>query len=123
MAENENMIRFVIQKHSRGDDVHWDLMVELSSALATWRLNTPPGKLAGNTVGAEKIPDHELRFLTYNGPVNDGKGTVEIADSGRCDIHTNHDDMIAGLFDGNRVKGKFCLKKSHDRTWQLTFTK
>ena len=118
MTKNENTTRFVIQKHSKGDDVHWDLMIKLNSTLATWRLDTPPEKLAGNTVAAEKIFDHELRFLTYNGPVNNGKGTVCIADSGHCDIQIDN-DRITGVFYGKCVTGQFSLKNIQDNRWEL----
>ena len=123
MTESKNTTRFVIQKHSKGGNVHWDLMIEQDNALATWRLDAPPEKLAGNTAAAEKIFDHELRFLTYEGPVNNGKGTVCIADSGRCDIQINHDDRITGVFEGKCVMGEFSLKNIQDQTWELSCLK
>jgi len=123
MSENENTIRFVIQKHSKGSDVHWDLMIELDSTLATWRINVRPEELMGKTIAAEKIFDHELRFLIYEGPVNNGKGTVCIADSGRCDIQINHGDRITGTFDGKYLKGRFCLKQIQDQIWELSCLK
>ena len=123
MTESKNTTRFVIQKHSKGSDVHWDLMIELDNTLATWRLDTPPEKLTGNTAPAEKIFDHELRFLTYEGPVNNGKGTVCIADSGECRILTNDDDRITGVFKGKCVIGEFSLKQIQGQTWELSCLK
>jgi hypothetical protein len=123
MAKNDNMTRFVIQKHSKANDVHWDLMIEQADALATWRIDVSPEELTGNTISAEKIFDHELRFLTYEGPVNNGKGSVCIADSGICRIRTNDDDRVVGVFDGECVKGEFCLKQICGNTWEISFRK
>ena len=119
MAKNGIITRFVIQKHSKAGDVHWDLMIEQAGMLATWRIDSCPEDMAGNTVAAEKIFDHELRFLSYNGPVNKGKGNVCIADSGPCDIHTLTDNEITGVFSGECVKGEFCLRKIHEEVWEL----
>jgi hypothetical protein len=119
MTENKNTTRFVIQKHSKGGDIHWDLMIELDNTLATWRINVRPEELMRKTVAAEKIFDHELRFLTYEGPVNNGKGTVCIADSGWCKIHTNDNDRITGVFEGKYLRGQFCLKQTQDNRWEL----
>ena len=120
MAKHDNISRFVIQKHSRGDDVHWDLMIEQEGVLATWRIDVRPEELAGKTVAAEKIFDHELRFLTYEGPVNNGKGNVEIEDCGSCHIQTNNADKITGRFDGKCVNGEFTLKQIQDNQWELS---
>jgi len=75
--------RFVIQEHKKDGDIHWDLMLETEGVLRTYRLDCPPERLSDKTAGAVKIFDHPLRFLTYEGSVNRGKGTVKIVESGR----------------------------------------
>ncbi len=61
-------------------------MIESGDKLKTWRLENPPEQLATETTKAVPIFDHDKKFLTYQGPVNNGKGTVEIVDHGNCDI-------------------------------------
>jgi hypothetical protein len=74
--------RFVILKHTcQGRPTHWDLMLEAGSVLHTWRLDAPPAESEEYTA-ITRIQDHEVRFLDYQGPVNEGKGMVEPADSG-----------------------------------------
>ncbi len=47
--------RFVIQQHSRGDDVHWDFMLEVDDVLLTWRLNIPPAQISVHSAEAVRI--------------------------------------------------------------------
>ena len=80
---NQNFQKqFVIQQHTTPNGVHWDLMLEMNNCLWTWRLNTPPEKITNAPVSAERIQDHPLRFLTYQGPVQNGTGQVKITDKG-----------------------------------------
>lgn len=113
---------FVIQKHVRQGDVHWDFMLEHDNCLQTWRIDTAPDKLADDAVNAQKIFDHPLRFLTYEGPVNEGKGTVHIADSGTYQItETQKNDLILDM-NGTDIRGKFSLKRIDGDRWQLQRT-
>jgi len=111
--------RFVIQKHVRQTDVHWDFMIEQGESLQTWRIDTAPDKLTDDAVHAQKIPDHPLRFLTYEGPVNEGKATVQIADSGTYRILENNEGNITLDMNGKTLKGKFSLKHTDNRNWQI----
>ena len=73
--------RFVIHKHLRlNERPHWDLMFEAGDVLETYRLTASP--ITSNRIAAERIFDHHIRFLTYEGSVNDGAGSVEMTDSG-----------------------------------------
>ncbi len=86
MADYSQEKRFVIHKHTRGNDIHWDLMIECGGVLKTWRLDNPPEKLATQKTTATHIFDHDKKFLTYQGPVNNGAGAIEIIDEGTCEI-------------------------------------
>jgi len=74
--------RFVIQKHETADGVHWDLMLEQDEVLTTFRLEEPPEQALVHPVRAERIFDHPLRFLWYEGPVQKGTGCVHIVERG-----------------------------------------
>src|SRR5689334_9325701 len=68
-------LRYVILRHEGVPEPHFDLMFETSegSALATWRSRAwPPG-----TEAVERLPDHRREYLTYEGPVSDGRGHVK----------------------------------------------
>ena len=69
-------------------------MLETESHLSTWRINTPPEELKTTPAKAEKIFDHDLKFLTYQGPVNKGKGKVTTADKGTYSIITKTGEKL-----------------------------
>jgi hypothetical protein len=79
--------KFVIQQHTTPDGVHWDLMLKKDDCLWTWRLNVPPNQIKDQSITAERIADHPLQFLTYEGPVQNGTGNVKIADKGTYTQH------------------------------------
>jgi hypothetical protein len=111
--------KFVIQKHTRGGDVHWDLMLEAGETLETYRLSLPPEKLKQEKCSAEKIFEHPLRFLTYEGPVNKGEGNVEIAESGTYKLLQQRQDRIEIELNGEILRGRFELK--HIREEEFLF--
>ncbi len=111
--------RFVIQKHVRQHDVHWDFMIEQDNCLQTWRIAVSPDKLSQEPAHAERIPDHPLRFLTYEGPVNKGKATVAIADCGTYRIIENDKRNITLEMNGKILQGKFSLTHTDKKNWQI----
>ena len=79
MSEEDK--RFVIQKHTQGKNIHWDFMLESGEALQTYRLDKAPEEVLHQTANAVRIFNHPLKFLTYQGPVNKGRGSeVEVED-------------------------------------------
>ena len=112
--------KFVIQKHTSGDNVHWDIMLESGDCLQTWRLEKSPGEIANHSAGATKIFDHPLKFLTYEGPVNKGKGHAKIADAGTYEILCEDKDNIELNVDGQILKGKFTLTHIKENKWRFS---
>lgn len=115
---NENK-KFVIQQHSSGSDVHWDFMLQITDSLQTWRLDKAPQELIRTSANAVKSFDHPLRFLTYEGPVNKGRGSVRIADSGSYEISNQNDDRVELDLNGKILKGKFTLSLIEADNWQF----
>jgi bifunctional non-homologous end joining protein LigD len=111
MADYSQERQFVIHKHTRGTDIHWDLMIEQGDVLKTWRLDNPPEKLATEKTTAIPIFDHDKKFLTYQGIVNNGTGTVEIADEGTCEIISNKEIY----FDGKILSGTIAFESESFR--------
>jgi hypothetical protein len=79
-------------------------MIESGDVLKTWRLDNPPEKLASEKTKATPIKDHDKKFLTYQGPVNNNTATSEIVDEGMCIINN---DLSRLLFKGSKLKGNF----------------
>jgi bifunctional non-homologous end joining protein LigD len=99
--------KFVIQRHERqGEPAHWDLMLESGKILETYRIGVPPEEWGKGPVKAEKIFDHPLKFLSYEGSVNKGKGKVTIADSGIYRIFSQNERHLKIDFAGATVRGE-----------------
>ena len=109
MPDNTSNKRFVIHKHTRGDDVHWDLMIECGEVLKTWRLDNPPEKLETEKTTATPIQDHDKKFLTYQGTVNNGTGTAEIVDEGTCTIESDDGKILHVAFTGKILKKQLLI--------------
>jgi len=109
--------QFVIQKHSKPNSTHWDLMLRSGNCLKTYRINLEPEKLLHECAEAENISDHDLKFLTYEGPLTNDKGTVEIADQGSYTITNSDETEIKLHFDGKILKGDFSLKHVKTNKW------
>ena len=75
------MPRFVVLEHDH-PDVHWDLMLESEETLATWSLPPMALPIGEFQCPAKRLPDHRKRYLDYEGPVSDGRGTVRRIDAG-----------------------------------------
>jgi hypothetical protein len=125
--------RFVIQEHTIDSDVHWDFMLELADILQTYRLDKAPAQILHLAAGAVKIFDHPLKFLTYQGPVNKGRGNVRIIESGTYKmVHQAHPvrdskekvsngahNRIELNLNGKILKGKFTLSHIEGDNWQF----
>lgn len=110
---NENK-KFVIQKHTTGPTAHWDLMLEQDESLQTYRLDKSPEQILHTPANAVKIPDHPLKFLTYQGPVNQGRARVNIVETGTYQIiHQKHNRIELDMA-GRILKGKFTLTTTED---------
>ena len=116
--------KFVIQEHTTPDGVHWDLMLEMENTLWTWRLNVPPAEIKNEAIGAERIHDHPLRFLTYEGPVQNGTGRVKIVDKGIYMLLKQTDTALLIDIQGELLSGRPKLSQTdHGSQWKLCINK
>jgi hypothetical protein len=93
-------------------------MLESGDVLQTWRLDKSPQEIDSPSE-AVKIFDHPLKFLTYEGPVNQGKGRVRIIDAGTYEVMQENDERIELDLLGRILKGKFTLIHIKDDNWQF----
>ena len=112
--------KYVIQRHERQDEpAHWDLMLEKGRVLETYRVSLPPEDWGNKPAEAVRIFDHPLKFLSYEGSVNKGKGRVEIADCGTYHLIKKNETQQQISFAGKLLKGKFKLCLIQDDRWEL----
>lgn len=116
---NQKNKKFVIQQHSTAQGIHWDFMLELGDILQTYRLDKAPQQLTQSSATAVKIFDHPLKFLTYEGPLSKGQGSVSIVETGTYEaLHQAHDRLELDL-NGKILKGKFTLSHVEGDDWQF----
>jgi hypothetical protein len=114
------MPRFVIQEHQRqGEETHWDLMLEQGNSLKTFRLNLPPQDIQASPGLAVPIADHKRRFLTYEGPVNQGQGSVRIVEQGHYTTQSQSVSNWSLSLDGTLLRGTFKIAQLENGTWQF----
>ena len=92
------MPRFVLLHHecppSFGKPSHWDLMLERDGALLTWSLPALPAAWSGEGEAAERIADHRLAYLDYEGPISGDRGVVTRVDGGEYEVLEETDEII-----------------------------
>ena len=112
----------MLHKHSGYGPVHWDLMLEIDDALATWRIEADP--LAISPVGrieATRIHDHRKAYLDYAGEVSGQRGRVAPQDSGQLSVTSGDGDLWTFKLGGSILQGRFELRRidCDDDRWVL----
>ena len=78
------MPRFAVLHHltppASPRDTHWDLMLEQDGKLETWAFPEPLAPDTAQTI--QRLADHRIRYLDYEGPVSGNRGTVKRWDWG-----------------------------------------
>jgi len=113
---------FVILAHTDYGAPHFDLMLDTGQALRTWQV--PDDPLLMDTHASEHItqlPDHQLAYLDYEGPISRGRGVVRRVDAGGYELSEAEDGSLVLMLDSSRGSGTFQLisGSSPDR-WRLT---
>ena len=90
------MPRFVVLRHELPPgsqrQSHYDLMLEADGILRTWACEQLPA--LGQTISAQRLPDHRLTYLDYEGPVS-GRGEVTRILSGEYEPITETTDELS----------------------------
>jgi len=101
------MPRFVILEHDH-PELHWDLMLEASEVLRTWKLAGPPS--ADHEVLVQSSFDHRLFYLDYEGPISGNRGNVVRWDEGEFAWLKQEAGEVAVLLTGKRLRGVLRLR-------------
>ena len=118
----DNTGEFVIQKHTKAKQMHWDLMFQAGDILQTFRIQLSPEKIMNKGCIATKIFDHPSKFLTYEGAVNKGTGEVKIEDKGTYKLISKEQNIWQLLLNGKVLSGKFSLKAIEKNKWQFSLS-
>ena len=95
------------------------MMLEADGVLLTYRLDLPPEQVLGRRTTATKIFDHPVKFLTYEGSVNKGLGSVRIADSGTYRVLDQRAKLLLLDLDGQILAGQFRLVHIDGNKWEF----
>lgn len=110
------MPRFVLLHHDH-PTAHLDLMLEAEEMLWTWRLDAIPQ--ADVEHSANRIQNHRLLYLDYEGPVSGGRGRVTRLDHGEIEWIVRRSDHVAVCLIGERLRGRVVLRQVADEHWRL----
>jgi len=112
---------FVILHHTGYGEAHYDLMVQNGDVLATWQAPVDPTSLAvGQSVALEKLPDHRLAYLTYEGPIRGGRGSVRRIEGGQADVIERTDSRWHVRLAGEQGSVEMELKAAGEGQWRCT---
>jgi hypothetical protein len=112
------MPRYVILEHDH-PSLHWDLMLEATNGLRTWRLAAAPQH--GKVIPATATFDHRRMYLDYEGPVSGNRGWVRRWDSGTFSWQKIENDHLAVELNGVRLRGWACLRQASALGWTFRF--
>lgn len=105
------MPRFVVLTHDHPFP-HWDFMLEDGGCLRTWRiLESPSGP---GPVAAERLADHRLRYLDYEGPVSRDRGHVKRWDAGQYAVEEWTAKRVAVRLHGRILNGLAVLEAGEE---------
>lgn len=88
---------YVLHRHDWGPHPHWDFMLEVpgQELLRTFQFPFEPTlEEARRGLPCREIKGHARKYLTYEGPVSRGRGTVSIVDAGGCFVVSRSPRML-----------------------------
>ncbi|MCD4823575.1 MAG: hypothetical protein K8S55_03140 [Phycisphaerae bacterium] len=111
---------FVILAHDGHGPSHFDLMFSIGTALATWQCpRDPAGLPVGQSMSCQKLPDHRLAYLDYEGPISGGRGSVRRVEQGRYEAALVSEERWDVQIIGQGMEGRFILRRLKDDKWTL----
>ena len=111
------MPKMVIQKHTRDDATHYDLMLESQQTLWTWRFHDLPGSKPRQH--CERSQDHDPGFLEYEGELSPGNGRVDIVEGGSFDLLSAREDEVDITARSGNIAGFCRLERKTGNDWVL----
>lgn len=111
------MQRFVILFHSlpaaNVRSSHWDLMLENGDSLLTFAMQSKPQ--TGSTIAADRLHDHDPKYLDYEGPISNDRGEVSRIANGTW-------KLVSGHLDSRDFGVELHFESSISARWHLQLT-
>jgi DNA polymerase Ligase (LigD) len=120
------MPRFVILRHETPAgfprESHFDLMLQVAGALRTWAMERLPA--LGEDVSAERLPDHRLAYLDYEGKVSGERGSVSRVDTGDYECLQESKTQFVVRVTGQKIRGTLTLILDDEAThrWRVSLS-
>jgi len=120
------MPRFVVLLHETppgyARPTHYDLMLEQSGVLWTWALESLP-QAGGGAIPAERLADHRLDYLQYEGEVAGNRGRVVRVDQGLYSQLPAQANALSFNLQGTVLRGVLVLtpQAGDGGQWQVQF--
>jgi hypothetical protein len=102
------MARFTISRHTgapEGKD-HFDLFLERGATLKSWRLRDTD---FADVAPASEAPDHDLKYLTFEGKLTGNKGSVAVVETGTWIEDSWTPQGIQAALSGKRLRARIWL--------------
>jgi len=110
---------YVILRHEGVDQPHFDLMFQtaVGSKLVTWRSQV---WRPTESVNVEKIGDHRMAYLTFEGELSGNRGSVRRVEQGICNVERTGDVWkidLAPVPTGEKLK--LTITRDSNGAWLL----
>ena len=99
---------------------HFDLMFEQNGVLLTWAAEELPER--DHAIHAERIDDHRIEYLDYEGEIAGGRGRVTQVDRGSCHPLTMTEQLFRFDISGDVLQGQIefrRLEPAGDQRWRV----
>lgn len=113
------MPRFAILCHDSPRGLHYDFFLERDDVLLTWALPELPS--VGKELAAERLLDHRLLYLDYEGPISGDRGTVTRWDRGEYAMTVFEEGFISVAIKGAIIVGQVDLRRVDSGRWIFTW--
>ena len=87
---------------------HFDLLLQADEAALTWELPRLP--MQGESLPVQRLADHRLHYLDYEGPLSDNRGQVVAWDRGRLIWQLRGDGRAQALLFGERLTAQLLIE-------------
>ncbi len=118
------MPRYVLLHHgcpaSYRSGPHWDLMLERDGVLRTWSLPENPWPASeAITLSVERLADHRILYLDYEGPLSGDRGDVERVAAGEFEWGMCEEERAVVRILSGPLAGELELVRTVGEWWLL----
>jgi bifunctional non-homologous end joining protein LigD len=124
----DTALPFCIQKHA-ASHLHYDFRLGWKGVLKSWACAKGPSYVVKDKRLAVQVEDHPIEYGGFEGVIPAGQyggGTVMLWDQGTWSPQPGHEDVDAGLRDGQlkftlqgvKLQGKWALIRMAPRAWE-----